>query len=364
MTPKLYNVNTEPKNEEISLKLLILDIQRYLRYIFSKALIIIVFGILGAALGFFYAKYKVPVFVASTTFVLEEGNSSMGLGSLGGLASMVGVDVGGGGGLFQGDNILELYKSRKMVEASLLSNVILEGSKMTLIDRYIDINGLKDKWKEEGNNLINIRFNDQKSRELIGSRKIDSLLGSVVSTINRDYLRVSKPDKKLSIVKVEVRSKDEFFAKAFNDKIVENVNDFYIQTKTKRSLENITILQQKTDSVRSVMNGDINKSVAISDATPNQNPTRQIQRVAPTQRSQFSAETNKAILGELVKNLELSKISLSKETPLIQVIDRPILPLDKLRPSRSTSAVIGGIIGVILCMIYLGLKKVFSDLNI
>ena len=362
MTPKLYNVNTEPKNEEISLKLLILDIQRYLRYIFSKALIIIVFGILGAALGFFYAKYKVPVFVASTTFVLEEGNSSMGLGSLGGLASMVGVDVGGGGGLFQGDNILELYKSRKMVEASLLSNVILEGSKMTLIDRYIDINGLKDKWKEEGNNLINIRFNDQKSRELIGSRKIDSLLGSVVSTINRDYLRVSKPDKKLSIVKVEVRSKDEFFAKAFNDKIVENVNDFYIQTKTKRSLENITILQQKTDSVRSVMNGDINKSVAISDATPNQNPTRQIQRVAPTQRSQFSAETNKAILGELVKNLELSKISLSKETPLIQVIDQPIFPLEKQAFGTIKGILIGGFLFGFLCVVSLIVRKVFLEI--
>jgi hypothetical protein len=362
MTPKLYNVNTETKNEEISLKVFILDIQRYLRYIFSKALIIIFFGILGAVLGFFYAKYKVPVFVASTTFVLEEGNPSMGLGSLGGLASMVGVDVGGGGGLFQGDNILELYKSRKMVEASLLSNVNFEGSKMTLIDRYIDINGLKDKWKEEGSNLLNIRFNDQKSKDFIGTRKIDSLLGSVVSTINRDYLRVSKPDKKLSIVKVEVRSKDEFFAKAFNDKIVENVNDFYIQTKTKRSLENITILQQKTDSVRSVMNGDINKSVAISDATPNQNPTRQIQRVAPTQRFQFSAETNKAILGELVKNLELSKITLSKETPLIQVIDQPIFPLEKQSFGTIKGILIGGFLFGFLCIVSLIIRKVFLEI--
>ena len=38
--------------------------------------------------------------------------------------------------------------------------------------------------------------------------------------------------------------------KAFNDNIVKNVNDFYIQTKTKIEFQNVQILQHQTDSVR------------------------------------------------------------------------------------------------------------------
>ena len=38
---------------------------------------------------------------------------------------MMGLDVGGSGGLFQGENILELYKSRSMIAKTLLTEIIL-----------------------------------------------------------------------------------------------------------------------------------------------------------------------------------------------------------------------------------------------
>src|SRR5690606_40670425 len=40
---------------------------------------------------------------------------------------------------------------------------------------------------------------------------------------------------------------------------------------------------------------------------------------------------------EVMKNLEVSKLSLLKETPLIQIIDRPILPLRKESPGDRKS---------------------------
>ena len=57
-------------------------------------------------------------------------------------------------------------------------------------------------------------------------------------------------------------------------------------------------------------------------------------------------------------NLELSKVSLRKETPLIQVIDRPILPLDKDRVSKKKSLLLGGFLAGFLTVLYL----VFSSL--
>ena len=132
----------DPTNhtDEISLKEIFLKIGEWYRYLLSKWLIILLFGLLGGALGLTYAWFKKPIYTATTTFVLEEDKTG-GMGSLAGLASMVGLNLGGGGGgIFQGENILELYKSRNMIEKTLLSKVVIKGKQTLLIDRYIEFN--------------------------------------------------------------------------------------------------------------------------------------------------------------------------------------------------------------------------------
>lgn len=353
------NITTAANSDEISLKELILKVQQWWKYLLSRWSIILIVGIIGAGLGFAYAYFKKPVYTAATTFVLEDEKSGGGggLGSLAGLASMAGVDLGGGGGgIFQGDNIFELYKSRKMIEQTLLASNIYEGKKELLIDRYIEFNGLRKKWADDPV-LSKIQFDSSSSNF---TRLQDSIMGTIAKDINENYLSVSKIDKKLSIIKAEVKAPDESFAKMFNEEIVKNVNDFFVQTKTKKSIDNLTILQQKTDSVRAVMNGAIYTAAAVADATPNLNPTRQLQRAAPMQRSQFTVETNKEMLSALIQNLELSKIALRKETPLIQVIDEPVLPLQKDKYSKIKGILFGGFIGFFLTVIVLLCNKIFK----
>jgi hypothetical protein len=350
--------NTLIHSDEISLKELILKLGEWWQYLLSKWIIILICGLFGGGLGFAYAYFKKPAYTATTTFVLEdETEGGGGLGSLSGLASMAGVNLSGGGGdIFQGDNILELYKSRKMIEQTLLTPTNYEGKKELLINLYIEFNELRKIWAEKPE-LSEIRFDSSSSSF---TRLQDSILGVVVKDINANYLSVSKPNKKLSIIKADVKSHNEFFAKAFNEQIVKNVNDFYTQTKTKKSLDNVMILQQKTDSVRAVMNGAIYHAAIVADATPNLNPARQVQRTAPVQKSQFSAETNKAVLSALVQNLEMSKIALRKEAPLIQVIDKPILPLEKEQLGKLKSLILGGILGGFLISLVLTFKLFYN----
>jgi hypothetical protein len=349
--------------DEISIKELILIVREWLHYILSKWMYILAFGILGGILGFAYAYSKKPIYTASTTFVLEDEKSG-GLGSLAGLASIAGVDLGGSaGGIFQGDNILQLYKSRSMLEKTLLSNVEIDGVYQLLIDRYITVNHLKKKWAKRLD-LVNLKFAPDSLKKglptLKENRLKDSILGVVVADLNKNYLSVAKPDKKFSTIQVDLRAEDEFFAKTFNDELVKNVNEFYINTKTKKTLQNVQILQHKTDSVRSVMNGAIYTAVIVADATPNLNPTKQVQRVAPAQKAQFSAETNKAVLSSLIQNLEMSKVALLKETPLIQVIDKPIYPLKSEKFGKAKGIIIGGLLFGLVAIVILILKKYYK----
>jgi uncharacterized protein involved in exopolysaccharide biosynthesis len=58
----------------------------------------------------------------------------------------------------------------------------------------------------------------------------------------------------------------------------------------------------------------------------------------------------------------LAKVTLRKETPLIQVIDRPILPLAKERFGKAKGIVIGGVLAGILMVLYLLFKKIMKNL--
>ena len=73
-------------------------------------------------------------------------------------------------------------------------------------------------------------------------------------------------------------------------------------------------------------------------------------------------QANTAILTQLVAQLELSKVSLRKETPLVQLIDRPILPLEKEKIGRIKSSVLGGFLAGFLSVLFLVFGRLYKNL--
>jgi hypothetical protein len=347
--------NMEETADEISIKVLVGKFKDASKYIKKKWQIILLFSILGGSIGLAYSNYKKPLYIATCTFVLAEEGKSGGLGQYSGLAALAGIDVGGsgGGGIFQGDNILELYKSRLMIEKTLLTSVEIDGRKQLLIDRYIGFNKLLDKWKEK-DGINDISFNSAPSTF---NRKQDSIITDIVNRFNKNVLNVSKLDKKLSIIKVDVNSTDEVFAKLFNTKLVETVNEFYTYTKTKKSVQNVKILQHQADSVKRVLGYSISGVASAIDAAPNANPALVSLRV-PSQKRQIDVQASSAIYSEIVKNLEVSKISLRQETPLIQVIDQPVLPLTVTKIGHIKGLLIGFLVGCFVTIGFLLFVKV------
>jgi hypothetical protein len=356
---KTYSIKKKTRSngsDVISLKEVVLDVQEWSGYILTKWKLIVLSAILGAVAGYAYAYFKKPVYLAECTFVLEEEKMGGGFGQYAGVASMIGIDLsGGGGGIFQGDNIIELYKSRLMLKKTLLSRADFNGKNDLLINRFVKINKLDAKWRNSPG-LKNINFNIPPSEYTLSH---DSILSSVIKEINKNYLAVEKPDKKLSIIRVQVKAGDELFAKIFTDKIVENVNEFYIQTKTKKSVQNLALLQRQADSIRRVLNASIGGSAAAIDANPNANAALQILRV-PSQRRQVDVEANSAIYAEVVKNMEIARMTLRKDTPLIQVIDTPELPLEVNVPGKFFSAIAGAVFLVLLSVIFFSLQQLIK----
>jgi uncharacterized protein involved in exopolysaccharide biosynthesis len=354
------------EQDEVSLKELILKIKDWYRFLISKWIVLVAAGTIGGAIGVGYAFFTKPEYTANLSFALEDEKSgSGGLSGALGLASSLGIDLGvSAGSAFSGANLLELIKSRRIVEKALLNSVTVNGKKQTLAQHFINFNEFNKNWSKKSS-LKNIVFDVDADRSKYTLQQ-DSILGVLYNELlgidgGTGLLSVLQKDKKISIINIEVKSTDELFSKAFTESIAQEVSSYYIEIKSKKARQNMEILQHQTDSIRAELNGAITGVAAAADNTFGLNPAMMV-RKTPGTRRQVDVQANTAILTQLVTNLEMAKVSLRKETPLIQVIDKPILPLKKEKIGKLKSLLLGGFLAGFLTALILVFKKLFAGI--
>ncbi len=340
-------------DDKITLKEVVLRLRNWGVFYKRKWKTLLVWGIVGFTLGGLVSVLKKPVYVAETSFVLEEADAG-GMGQMSGIASLVGVNLGslgGSSGLFQGDNIIELYRSNNMIGKTLLSPFDEE---KLLIHRYIEFNKLDKAWEK----AVDLNAMDFKMERGEFSVTQDSVMREISKMIREQHLSVAKPDRKLSIIQVNISSKDEQFAKVFNETLVDNVNSFYFQTKTKKTAESLQILQSQADSVRKILDKNLEELAYMSDKTPNPNPLLQVGNIN-VRKKQVDVQANSAIYSEIVKNLEVAKVNQRNNTPLIQIIDGPRYPLNRHEIKFLKGTVIGTLLLLIACVVLLYFKEIY-----
>jgi len=354
----------EIQMDEISVKELITKGKKILHFLVIKWKTILLAAVIGGLIGFGYAFWKKPEYKALISFALEDDKQmSGGLTGALGLASSLGIDLGtSAGGAFSGANLIELMKSRRMVEKTFLETVIINGQKKVLANIYLKTSGIHKKLTNYSEKFKDFSYPSNTNQEDFSLIQDSVLLLLYEDIIKENILSVAQKDKKISIITVEVNSQDEQFSKLFAENLVQNVSDFYIETKSKKARNNVSILQRQTDSIRNELNLAITGVASSTDNTFNLNPALNINRV-PSTKKQIDVQANTAILTQLVTNLEMAKVTLLKETPLIQLIDKPILPLKKEKVSTVKSITFGGLLGIILSvlwlLIYRSWKKMF-----
>jgi Chain length determinant protein len=350
--------NEQIRNDEITLKEIVEKIKEWYHFLLSKWKTIVLTGMIGGILGIGYSFTIKPIYTASLTFALEDNKSGSSGGVLS-LASQFGISLGdGGGSIFEGSNLNELFKSRIMVERTLLTPVDVNGKIISLAEMYIQNAKWRKNWEDDPK-LSAIQFLPNPNRNYF-TRIHDSIFGEIYGNLSKNSLSVAQKDKKISIISMEVKSNNELFAKYFCEALARQVGQFYITTKSKKARMNMEILGRQTDSIRQELNSAISRVAVANDNTFNLNPALNIRRV-PSARKQVDVQANTAILTELVKQTELAKVTVRRETPLIQVLDRPILPLKKEKFGKIKGLVIGVFLAVFLTVFFLSLRRILKQ---
>lgn len=344
--------------ESFSLLNLINSIKDWLIYLLSnlKGIVIITSIFLSLVLLFNYIKS--PVHYARTSFVLDSESSSNSIGDIASLASLAGINASSfidASSLFQIDNIQELYRSNSMIKQTLLTDSDFGNERSLLIDRLASNEKIDKKWDK-----LNVDFStyNSKSNNL---RVHDSILNEVVKIIKEKYLIVDKPSRKTTILEIGFDHKDELFAKSFNENLVSIVNDFYFKTKTQKTGENLKILERQADSVKKVLDKSILFLAEKDQSIPNPNPLTKVSLV-PYQKALVDVQANGAIYQQIVTQLELAKVTHRNNTPLIQIIDKPVLPLENSRLKLFECFVYGIFGGLFFSVLYYSFLRFYKSL--
>ena len=286
-------------------------------------------GLLGGLLGLVVAYLKPVTYQAEINFFVEDskagGSSLMSM-----VAGQFGLDVGsltGGNGVLGGDNVLELSKSKQLLQKAMMNSSFPEAGKdssYSLADKYADVMKWKEKWKKSKYVGYEVSFAVGKTNY---TRIEDSLIQVMMKRIVEKELAVSKPDKKLGFYTIQLETRNELLSKLISQKILSTTSNFYIDGKTGRLRKNLERLQKRVDSLGKMVNektfasaySNLDIMIDANQAMAESNASAEI-------KSKDKTVAN-IVYGELLKNLEVAKTSLIQETPSIIVVDETKLPI-------------------------------------
>ncbi len=319
--------------------------KEFLRYLLKKWWLLALAIIIGAGLGTAYYLKQKPKYEAIATFILEDKSASNS--GLAGLASQFGFNLGSltsGGNMFSGDNILTILKSKRVVEQVLLSRVdSSSGNGRTLVDFYLDVTGMKKSLQKKPA-LANISFANIKDRI---TPLQDSILNVIHGRIIVKNLVTERVNKQGSIIRVKVTAPDCIFSRLMAERLVNAAANLYMDVRTGTAQENIRQLQKRSDSLLNLLN---TKSYTTAASQPlDVNPGVKTAVVA-TEIGTRDKTVLATVYAEVIKNLEASKMLLSQQTPVIQLLDRPGYLLEDKRMGLLFLLVVFSFVTGLICV--------------
>ncbi len=339
-------------NDEIELKDILIGFSDYRYFLFKKKFYIIIFSAIFSLFGLLYAFISDSEYHADLTFVVEKDTGGISLGSMSGIASQFGFDIGGNeSSTFSQSNILELLKSRRVIVSTLMQSAKVNGKEDLLIEHYLELNKIKEDWAMD-DDFLGVSFHDN------SSYIHDSISGVIWNNIIENDLIIEMQSVDANIVSLSCISLDQEFAKQFVENLINQMSIMYIEHQTAHANHTLDFLQDRADSVFTELEVAEQEFARVKDI--NQRIIKATGRLKELQLMR-KVEVLNAMYLEIVKNREISKLTLLNQIPMINIIDAPILPLKDHKISKKTGTIIGFLIGLFLSLCYFIFAKMFTE---
>lgn len=293
--------------------------------------------ILGFISGFGYALFSKTMYNSELTFVMNQvGAKSNQVTSLMGNSPL--SDIAGLNEISNSDNILTILTSKLIIKKSFF--YLIQGTGQTIIDKYIKVSELEQKWTKLGLYPLPKHYNDCSPRQ-------DSALNQLAETlVKKKIITALRPRKKEDYFTITMASTDEQIAAAFVKSLLQEASAFFISFKTSNLQNKIEVYQKQVDSLRSLLNSSVRNTIQTIDNTYNLNPAFQSAR-SQSKIGEINSNLVTISYNQALQNLELTKLNLLTQTPLFKIVDEPTVPLVAQKVSYIVSIAIGVCVGLL-----------------
>ena len=350
------------QDDEITLKELILKIQEYYQKVMTHWKMVVIGGVVMGAIFLTKALLEDTTYTATLTFMVNEDEGGRAGGAIAGLLGQFGFSTGATG-KYNLPKILELSRSRRIVQEALMERVNIDGQMDYLANHIIRLYEYHDQW-EDIEDLQNFLFKAD-SVEIFKESE-NKALKSIYSQV------VGDPDNKIegllstsfgeetAIMKLSVKSISEILSIEIANVIYEKLSLFYIQKSTEKQEQTYRLMKSKADSLLSLANNRQMQLLKFND-TYRSLPLQQYS--AKRLELERDVQIFTIAYGEAIKNVEIADFAFKNATPFFQIIDWPIPPL---KGSFSIinllkTIIVGGIFGSFILIVYLIIKNAVNN---
>jgi|GEM_PF-1294041 len=346
----------EQEEEGMSLADMINSIKDFFAELKRKWLFITVIVCITSILGLLYSLHKKPSYIAVSTMMLESSKSGGAMSGALALASQFGLMSGSSSSEINEDKLIEIIKAESIIKTALFKKATIDSKTDILANHYIDLFGYAKAW-EKDDSLKGFRFIHNKDNLTL---KENGVLKMFCAQIAKGFLTTDKD--KSGIITVTTKTKSELFSKYFNQYLMDAVTSFYLGHITEKGRVNLDIIQKRVDSISIALN---DAEFALAKWKDENYQLVKAKGMMAEMQLERNVEVCSSIYIEGTKQLEISKFTLLQQTPFLQIIDQPSLPLDPvgiISPMKGIA--FGFIIGFILSAVIVFARKKYAELMI
>ena len=352
--------NQHTSEDEIDLIELFKKVYNEKKLIFKATLFAVVLGIV-------YALFQPNEFTSSTTFIpqLSSGVKTGG-SSLGGLASLAGINLGG-------------MESSSEFPPTLYPQVVESvGFKLDLLASTINLNDeeilVKDYFSNQGSSF-NVLGTIKKYTIGLPSLVLGSFNSQDVALSKSEIYSVSQEDKELfntisDALSLSINDKEGFITISFTD------SDKNIAAQITQITQNL--LQEKIIEFKNQSSNEM-LDFAIKQYDENKNSYEKLQderaifvdkninissSLFQNKLDRIESEVNisESIVQQLASQVEQAKLQVNKDTPVFTTIQPVTIPFERSAPKRSLIVIVFGFLGIVVSVGYVLVKEPLNEI--
>jgi len=346
-------ISPAPPSDEIGIKDLIKEFRLWKSLIRKNWLWLLMAGLAGGALGYFYASRDIPQYAAKTRFMLK----NEGVGSLfGGQMSSLSGLLGGGQMGTPLERTAEVIASDRIVGAALLREVTIKDSTDLVINHFIRLTNLRKVWAKD-TVLRNVRFDirdNEIGRLSIPQRKAFKYIKNLLVPEKGTGVVRKAFDKKSGVLTLTCVHRNEAFAIALSNIIYYELGSFFVEQMTFNSQNNADVVRRKMDSIQRQLNSVRRAYAQETD----QSLGLLLQQDKVDLKSLAVKEQMLTVMyAEAVKNYESFQFLNSAAMPSLTLIDAPYSPLVLSQKSKKYYALILSFLFILFSFIIMRVKE-------